>query len=247
VTKRRFLLLGVAGLLSATALLAIGILLVGHFGRTEGRILGTTALLAGYGLLTLPATVLLDQGRFRRLALPAASLAGVSAAIALVTVWMPPSQPEALGKAVGAVTAFALAGTQISALAARRQRRDPLVVRRLFAISCGTVLVAASLFAALIWTQPNGLYPRLFGALVVLNLLLVALQPILARARPAGVVHRLRIVSSSGEPVEVTIEGGDLASAAAKAIRAAERDGRRVVGIEISGEGVSAEAARRRT
>jgi len=232
VTRRRILLFGVAGLLSATALLAIGILLVGHFGRTEGRILGTTALLAGYGILALPPVMLLDQGRFRPLALATAALAGVSAAVALTAVWAP-SAPDALGNSVGSVTAFALAGVQVSALAARHQQRDPLVVRRLFAVSCGTAFVAASLFAAFIWTEPSGLYPRLFGALVVLDLLLVALQPILARARPAGAVHRLRVVSSSGEPLEVTIEGGDLASAVAKAIRAAERDGRRVTRLEV--------------
>ena len=44
---KRIMLLAVAGLLSASALLAIGILLVGHFGKTEGRILATTALLGG--------------------------------------------------------------------------------------------------------------------------------------------------------------------------------------------------------
>ena len=60
---KRALLLAVAACLSVSALLAIGILLVGHFGETEVRILATTALLAGYGLLTLPATILLDQGR----------------------------------------------------------------------------------------------------------------------------------------------------------------------------------------
>ena len=178
--KKRILLLGVAGLLSATALLAIGILLAGHFGSTQGRILGSTALLAGYGLLALPAVVLLDQGRCRRLALASASLAAAGAAVALAGIW---SDSETLGKTVGSVTAFALAGTQISALTARRRRADPGVVRWLFAVSCGTAVVAASLFAVLIWTQPNGsLAPRLIGSLVVLDLLLVALQPILARA-----------------------------------------------------------------
>ena len=178
--KKRILLLGVAGLLSATALLAIGILLAGHFGSTQGRILGSTALLAGYGLLALPAVVLLDQGRCRRLALASASLAAAGAAVALAGIW---SDSETLGKTVGSVTAFALAGTQISALIARRRRADPHVVRRLFAVSSGTAVVAASLFAVLVWTQPNGsLAPRLLGSLVVLDLLLVALQPILARA-----------------------------------------------------------------
>ena len=59
------LLFAVAVLVSAAAALAIAILLFGHFGQTEGRILATTAILAGYGLLTLPAAMLRDQHRRR--------------------------------------------------------------------------------------------------------------------------------------------------------------------------------------
>jgi hypothetical protein len=230
VTGRRILLLVVAGLLSASALLAIAILLVGRFGSTEGRILGTTALLAGYGIVALPAVMLLDQGRYRRLSLASATLAAVGAVLALALVWTPSA-----GETVGSVTLFAVMCAQASALAFRRQDRDPPVVRRLFALSCGTGGLIAVLGTATFWANPNdSLYPRLFGALVVLDLLLVALQPILARARPAGSLHHLRVVLSSGETVAVTIEGGDLATAAAKAIRSAERDGRTVTGLEVT-------------
>ena len=50
---KRLVLGVVAALLSGAAALAIGILLFGDFGTTEGRILASTALLAGYGLLIL--------------------------------------------------------------------------------------------------------------------------------------------------------------------------------------------------
>jgi hypothetical protein len=212
-------------------MLAIGILLAGHFGRTQGRILGSTALLAGYGLVALPAAFLLDQGRCRRLALATASLAALVAALALAGLW---SGSETLGKLVGSATAFALAGAQTSALTARRREGDPTAVRRLFTASCGTTLVAASAFAVFIWIQPNGsLFPRLFGSLVVFDLLLVALQPILARTRPVGPAHHLRVVLATGETLETVTEGGDLAAATAKAIRRLERSGERVARIEI--------------
>jgi hypothetical protein len=229
------LLLGVAALLSASALLAITILLVGRFGRTEGRILGTTALLAGYGLTALPAVVLLDQGRLRKLAQASVALSAVAAVLALASVWGL-SDVDALGRSVGTTTVVALAGAQASALAARRQQRDPHSVRRLFGLSCATAGLAAAAGAALIWTDPHSpTYPRLFGALVVLDLLLVALQPVLARARSTVTAHRLAVVLASGETFSVTIEGGDLATAAAKAIRAAERSGARVVRLDIEG------------
>ena len=229
------MLLGVASLLTISALLAIGILLAGHFGRTQGRILGSTALLAAYGLVALPAAFLLDQGRCRRFALAAAALAAVAAALALAAIW---SGSETLAESLGSVTAFALAGAQASALAARRREMDPAVVRRLFAASSGTALVAAAAFAAFIWTQPNGnLFPRLFGSLVVFDLLLVALQPILARTRPAAPARHLRVVLATGETLETVTEGGDLAAATAKAIRRLERSGERVARIEIDSPG----------
>jgi hypothetical protein len=234
MSRRRLLLLGVAALLSVSALLAIAVLLVGRFGRTEGRILGTTALLAGYGLVALPGVVLLDQGRSRKLALATAALAAVAAVLALASVWGA-SDSDSMGRSVGTATVFALAAAQTAALAARRQQRDPVSVRRLFGASCGIVGVAAATGAALIWANPHdATYPRLFGALVVLDLLLVSLQPVLARARPELVAHRFAVVLSSGETFQVTIESGDLASAAAKAIRAAEEGGDHVVRLEIS-------------
>ena len=182
--RRRILLLGVAGLLCASALLAIAILLVGRFGDIERRIIGTTLLLAGYGVLSLPGVVLLDQGRRRPLAVAAVGLAATAAALALVSVWGF-SDTDAVGKSVGTATIFALAAAQTAALAARRRAADPPVVATLFAASCATALLAAATASTLVWAQPDGtLYARLVGALAVLDLLLVALQPLLGRALP---------------------------------------------------------------
>jgi hypothetical protein len=50
-----------------------------------------------------------------------------------------------------------------------------------------TAAAAAAGVTALIWTNADsGTYARLLGALVVLDLLLVALQPLLARLTPPG-------------------------------------------------------------
>ena len=191
--RRRLLLLGVATLLSASALLAIGILLVGRFGHTEQRILGTTMLLAGYGLLALPSVVLLDQGRRRPLAEGGIGLAAVAAALAIVSVWGP-SGSDAVGKSVGTATVFALAAAQAAGLAARLREDSPPLVHRLFAASCVTAVIAAATAVTLIWMQPSAsVYARLLGALVVLDLLLVALQPVSAALQsgpPHGVRHR---------------------------------------------------------
>jgi hypothetical protein len=187
--RRRIVLLGVAGLLCVAALLAIAILLVGRFGDTEGRIMGTTLLLAGYGVVSLPGVILLDQGRRRMLAEGAIGLAAVAAALAVVSVWGL-SDTEAVGKSVGTVTILAVAAAQTAALVARQKTGDPPAVVRLFAASCGTATLAAGAAVVLIWAQSSGgMYARLIAALVVFDLLLVALQPI-AAALGSGPKHR---------------------------------------------------------
>ena len=75
---RRSLLLAVAGLMCVAAALAIGILLLGDFGGTEGRILGTTLLLAVHGALAVPAAILWDQRRLGALAAACAGLAALA-------------------------------------------------------------------------------------------------------------------------------------------------------------------------
>ena len=69
--------------------------------------------------------------------------------------------------------------------------------------------------------------------MVVLDLLAAALQPILARARAAGVRVRMRITTTPGATEEVSAEGRDLAAAVAAGIRRAEGEGGHVVAVEL--------------
>ena len=233
---RRVLLLVVAGLVSAVAALAIAILLFGDFGATEGRILATTALLAGYALLALPAAILSDQRRCPRLAAVVVVLAVAGAALATAAVWLN-GPSDTLGKTIATVTVCLLAATQVSALVARRREHDPRAVRGLFAASCVLAPFVAAMVAASVWAEIDREgYARVLGALAVLDVLLVALQPILARARPAGTAWRLLAVVAPGETIEVTVEAPDLATAVAKAVRKLERDGHRVLALEIADE-----------
>jgi hypothetical protein len=233
-TGRRVALSAIAASLIATALLAIGILLFGDFGETEGRILGTTALLAGYALLVLPAGFLFDQSRLSLLAATVVVLSAAGLSLALATVWAS-DPPDGLGKSATTVTVFALAATQAAALAARRRASDPASVWALFAASCALALALATMAAVAAWAEiDDSLYFRLLAALAVLDVLLVALQPLLALARPRGRVHRLRLVVEPGGETELSIEAADFAAAATRAIRAAERGGGRVLRIERS-------------
>ena len=84
---KRLFFLGLIASLSATAALAILIVLFAEFDETAGRVLATTALLALYSLFSLPAGVLLDQGHVRALAWTIVGLSASSFALSMVLVW----------------------------------------------------------------------------------------------------------------------------------------------------------------
>jgi MFS family permease len=231
---KQVLLLSVAALLSVSGAIAVGILLFGEFGQTEGRVLATTALFAAYGLLALPAAILVDRRRLPALAVLILTLALAGALLAVSAVWRS-SPSETHGNAVGSVTAFLVAFAQAAALVLRRPERDRMLVRGLFALSCVLAAVAAAMLALVLWAEIDSeRYGRVLGAVIVLDVLAVALQPILARARPEATLVPLRLLLESGETRDVTVRAPDLAAAAASAIRQSEREGHRVVRLEVA-------------
>ena len=232
LSRRRGLLLAVAALLTVSALIAVVILLFGTSGALEGRILRTTALLAAYGVVVLPATMLLDEGRGRVLAPAMFTLAAAGAALALAVNWMD-DPPLTLGKAAGTVAVAAVAGAQISALLLLPRDSGQRIVRFLFVASTILAVVVTGMIAVIVWAEiDNEASARILLALIVLDVLAAGLQPILVRARAAGIEAHLRIATASGEH-EVVVRGRDLGSAVATAIRDIEAGGRRVRSIEV--------------
>jgi hypothetical protein len=234
--------LAIVASLSASALLAIGILLFGQFGETEGRVLGTTGLIACYGLLALPAGLLFERERRLPLAVTTLALAATGFVLALAAVWST-DPPEALGKSIATVTAFAVAATQTSALIARRRAHDRPVVGRLFRASVALAVILAALVTAAAWAEVDREgYFRILAALAVLDVLVVVLQPVIVLARPATAVHRLHLVLEQGGEIDVEVDAVDFASAVADAIRLTERNGRRVRGLERVERPIGADA-----
>lgn len=223
---RKTLLYALAGVMTGAAALAIGILLFGDFGGTEGRILVTTLILAGYGALSVPAAMLWDQDRLLPLAAACVTLAAAGAALNIVGIWAEPDS-ETFGKTVGTVTFFLIPTVAVTALATR-----PL--HRLFAPSVVLAYLVATLGSVAMWTETEREgFLRLLGALVVLTVLLIALQPLLQRAKRERAERPLRLVEDDGQAFEVVVRADSLADAAAQAIKRAEREGRHVHSIEV--------------
>jgi hypothetical protein len=162
------------------------------------------------------------------------TLAMAGALLAVTAVWRG-GPSVAHGNAVGTATAFIVASAQVSALVLRRSDRDRTLLRWLFAVSCLFAAVAATMFTVLLWAEfDSERYGRVLAAVVVLDILAVVLQPTLARARPNAITIRLRLLLESGEIRDMPVMAPDLAAAAAAAIRQSEREGHRVVRLEVA-------------
>jgi hypothetical protein len=227
LSQKRAAIIGVAASLCVTAALAIGILLFGTFGDTQVRILGTTALLGGYGLLALPAGSLLDQDRARALAILLTVVCAMGFLVSVAALWIP-GPPDALGKSVGTLAMFAVATTQTAFLTARRTPHDPRIVGRLFIAATAIAFVVASMFSAAFWAGLEyEVYFRVAGALAVADALAVLLQPIVARLSPSKQrEYRLKLYLDTGDELDFEIKATSLAKALAIAVAAAELRGR---------------------
>jgi MFS family permease len=222
----------------ATAAIAVALLLFSEFDETAGRILGTTGALAFFSLLALPAGVLLDRGRARRLAWATLALAAIGLLLTLALLWVGgEDDPETLVKSAFTASVFAVAAAYASATAARIRDEDSRLVRALFAAGVAVGLVLACLSTLAAWAEIDDVgYYRVFGALAVVGVLLTLLQPVARKtAAPRSSQtggFRLRLILDDGRRIERQEVGADFADAVARAIRATERDGSRVERIE---------------
>ena len=214
IGKRLFaLVLAVA--LSTSALLAIGILLLGDFDETQARILVTTGLIGFFSLLALPGGVLLDQRRRAALAWTTIGLAAFSFVIAMNLTWGD-ADSDNLWKVAGSATAVTGAFSQAATSTSRRRATDTPAVRTLYLLSLGAVSLLAFLILLAIWEEIDGEgFYRFLGAVAVLNLLLVLLQPVARRLgatstatpaeRPRADTYRLSF-TLNGRPSEAALE-----------------------------------------
>jgi hypothetical protein len=239
---RRLFLLGLIASLSVTALLAIAVLLVGSFDETAGRILATTALLAGFSLFATPAGILLDQNRAVALAWAGIALATLALAGVLVLVWGVIEDSEGAWRAVGGIIALAFGAAQLSTTTGWLRPGDSRVSTRLYQVSLGTgaVFVALVCTALAVPVEDDETFFRVLGAVAVLNLLVVLLQPFVRRltATPSGEDERVvrtyavRCTVEGAPSVDRRLAAQDFAAAVERAVRELEAEGARVTKIE---------------
>jgi hypothetical protein len=227
IGKRLFALVLVFAL-SASALLAIGILLLGEFDETQARILVTTGLIGFFSLLALPGGALLDQGRHAALAWTTIVLAALSFVIAMNLTWGD-LESQNLWKVAGSATAVTGAFSQVATSTSRRRLTDTPAVRTLYLLSLGAVSLLAFLILLAIWEEIDGEgFYRFLGAVAVLNLLLVLLQPVARRLGGAAVAAPGERGSEETYRLAFTLNGTPSKAGIQEARHALERGGVKV-------------------
>jgi hypothetical protein len=228
VRARQLLLRTIVGALCATAAVAILVLLTGNLGDGGWRILASTSAVSFFGLLAVPVGALLERGRARAFAQASGALTLVTFLVTLVVIWSH-DVSSGLAKTWGVLMTLSVAAAQAGAVEARRRDNDQPAVSSL---ATGSMITGAALAGlgvlAILAEIDDGGYYRLLGAVAVLDVLLIVVAAVLRRgAGPIRQTHALRV---DGRLVEVAAR--DFATAAAIAIREAEKDGTQVVRVE---------------
>jgi hypothetical protein len=203
VPLRRIFLLGAAGLVSFAALLAIGVVVNGEFGDTEGDIFATIATTFVAGSTVIAGLACLGQDRSRVLGIAGVVLASAGFLLWTAQIWGGYSS-DGYWKLIGLVTAWALA--LLVATTARLMTSSPRLERTLWRATAGSAFGAA-LIASVMILRERGDGWELFAVLLILTLLGEVLTPILDRYAAADDRSAERVLGVVGGAEIVAVRG----------------------------------------
>lgn len=231
---QRLFWLGAAAILVVAALVALASVARGDFSDTDGRILGTLAVLLLAFATLLSALALADREvKLRPLAWPIAGAAPICFVLALPAIWTPFDEGE------GGDDDWRLAWTGILLLIAGLVAATALLLadrhqlRRLAGAAGALAAVAAAVSIAAIWSEdPGDGIAKALAALWILAALAYLLVPVLSRFLAPG-------DADGGERVLAELDGVTLVatrSSAGEALDVSLRRGERLVLRSSSGD-----------
>lgn len=195
--RRTFLYTLIASV-AVSAVIGIGVILLGNFGNVEVRILMTTLTITATSILGLACGAYYETGRGHALPLAGIALALVAAVMTFLIIWDVLDEYENYIRATGTVALAAIACAHLSLLSlARLDKRFAWSRIAAFVF----VWLLSALLAYLIWFEPDAnsdLFARTIGVLSILVASVTVVTP---------VFHKL----SAGEPdvadIDAEIEG----------------------------------------
>jgi hypothetical protein len=212
---RRIFLLGAAALASAAALVAIGAVLNGDFGETEGKIFATLAATFVAGSAAIAGIALLARGASRPLA-----YAGVFLAVGGYLLWAEQIWAEHDSDAYWKLLILILTWTLAVLLVSTNRLLiySERLARTLYPATAA-VTGAAALVATVMLLREEGDGWQLFAVLLILAVLGEVLAPILDRyaatadapaERLLGTVGGASVFAVRGLPRTVRLNGSDV-------------------------------------
>ncbi|MDH4178132.1 MAG: hypothetical protein OEV72_11160 [Thermoleophilia bacterium] len=148
------------------ACLGIVALVMGDFGQTQGKVLGTSLCVTAAVMLALAATPAWERRLLGPVPAVGASSGAVGFALLIVAIWLGEDASPTLGKAVGTALTVGGAGSLASLLALPR-----LAPRHRHVLTTALALgaVAAAMVLVQIWGElDSSLYARALGVVAVL-------------------------------------------------------------------------------
>ncbi|MGB7210877.1 MAG: hypothetical protein WBD27_19640 [Pyrinomonadaceae bacterium] len=176
--KSFFLYLLIASI-AMSAMIGIGVILFGNFGKFETKVLLTTLTVTVTSILGLACGAYLETGRSRILPLSGIALAIISAVLWIILIWGGELRGKGFVKILMSVTVLAASCSHLSLLSLAQLER-----RFKWAYFAAHIVVSmlAAILVWLIWTivdNPSDLTGRVIGVLSILVAAITILTPIL--------------------------------------------------------------------
>ena len=183
IKPTRIALITLVSSLIASSVIGIIIVLVGDFGETQIKILGTVAAVAAFSLISLPSLFNLEKQRYQLIARPGIFMALVFFLLILIIIWGSEDfGNELIGKSTFTAGVVAVWLNHILLLfIAQTNARVILFCKKLTSL---IIFLVGSILIGTIWSEemPDALFRGLI-ILVILDVLGTIALPVLSRIK----------------------------------------------------------------
>lgn len=197
INLRRLFLISLIASVVTSAVIGIGVLLLGNFGLIEVRILMTTLVITIVSVLGLACGAYVEIRGGKQLPYAGIALSVVAGLMSFFIIWDILDDDEIFIKSFLTVTLLATACSHLSLLAlARLDRRFSWT--RIAAVVC--VVLLCSILLYILWLEPTGESDLIYRVLGVLGILLASITVV------TPVLHKLSSDKTDIEKIDAEIE-----------------------------------------
>jgi hypothetical protein len=194
---RRIFLIALIASVSISALLGIGVILLGNFGYVEVRVLMTTFTVTVMSICGLACGAHLETGRGNVLPKGGIALSLIAALMALLVIWNFLDEVGEFLKAFVTATILAIACSHLSLLSLARLDQRFAWTRVLASVCVWTI---SGILIVIIWLEPVGGSDLIYRILGILSIILASITVV------TPVLHKLSSDRSGLDKIDAEIE-----------------------------------------